>query len=242
MEPQPIMSSSKSKLQKSKLRLICAFAVLATLALAASCRGFFVNATLQSIALQPATPSLAVSATQQMQAWGTDSNNNRYLLTSGVSWELTDVSATNGGTVMTISASGLLTATSLGTATIQASAQGITGTTTASVVELTSIMTITPPTATITGNGTQYQAFIIKDGAGNNISSLVTLTPEQNDTSSSAVTCGYETQATDGSQDCLPSAVTAGTAAQTYDIDVTYSGYTGSATVYATLTVDAPAQ
>jgi hypothetical protein len=227
-------------LLKSKLRLICAFAALATLVLAASCRGFFTKATLQSIALQPATPSLAVNATQQMQAWGTDSDNNRTLLTSGVSWELTNVSATNGGTVMTITPSGLVTATSLGTATIQASAQGITGSTTASTVELTSTMTITPPTATITGNGTTFQAFKITDDAGNNISSLVTLTPQQNGTASSAVTCAYQSQATDGMQDCLPTAVTSGTPPQVYQIIVTYSGYTGSATVSAQLTVDAP--
>ncbi len=39
---------------KSKLRLICAFAALATLALAVSCRGFFVKPTLSSLVVTPA--------------------------------------------------------------------------------------------------------------------------------------------------------------------------------------------
>ncbi len=46
------MMSSK----KSKLRLLGAFAALATLALAVSCPGFFVNPTLTAIAVGPLTP------------------------------------------------------------------------------------------------------------------------------------------------------------------------------------------
>ncbi|MFZ0774647.1 MAG: Ig-like domain-containing protein [Candidatus Sulfotelmatobacter sp.] len=225
---------------KHKLRLAGAFAALATLALAVSCTGFFQNPTIQSIALQPATPSLATGATQQMQAWETDSDNNRSLLTSGVAWEITGVTATNGGTVMTITPGGLVTATSVGSATIQASAQGITGSTTATVVELTSSMTITPLTSEITDNGTDYQAYLIKDADGNNISSLVTLTPEQNNTAVQNFTCGYETQATDGMQDCTPGSGLVPTGSQNFAIVVTYSGYTGTTPVSATLTVDAP--
>jgi len=225
------------------IRVVSAIAALATVAFLASCNGFFTNPTLQTISLQPATPSLAVNATQQMEAWGTDSSNNRSLLTSGVSWEITNISATNGGTVMTITAGGLVTATSVGTATIQASAQGITGSTTASTVELTSSMTITPPTATITDTGTAFQGYTIKDANGNNISSLVTVTAEQNGTAVSSLPCGYEIGGTsDGMQDCVPASnlVAAGSPAQTYSIVVTYSGYTGTAPVTAQLTVDAP--
>ena len=227
---------------KSKLRLIGAFAALVSLALAVSCRGFFVKATLQSISLQPATPSLAVNTTQQMQAWGTNSDGNRYQLTSGVSWEVTNVSANNGGSVMTISPGGLVSATSVGTATIQASAQGISGTTTASVVEITSTMTITPSAgATIKDNGTNFQAFEIKDSNGNNISSLVTLTAYHGTTVITQITCGYQIGGTtDGMQDCIPASGLVPTGSQTYDIVVTYSGYTGTTQVFATLQVDAP--
>lgn len=225
---------------KNKLRLAGAFAALATLALAVSCTGFFQNPTLQSIALQPATPSFAVNTTQQMQAWGTDSESNRSLLTKGVSWEIIDVSATNGGAVMTITPAGLVSAVSEGSATIQASSQGITGSTTATVVELTAVMTISPLTADITDNGTNYQAFLIEDASGNNISSLVTLTAEQNNTAVTGITCGYQAQATDGKQDCLPASSLVTLGSQNYAIVVNYSGYTGSATVSATLTVAAP--
>jgi hypothetical protein len=225
---------------KSKLRMISAVAALAALALAVSCQGFFAKAAVESISLQPATPSLAVNATLQMQAWGTDADNNHYQLTSGVSWEITSVSATNGGTVMTISPSGFVTATSVGTATIQASAQGIVGSTTATTVEITTSMTITPANPTVTDDGTSYASFEIKDDNGNNISSLVTLTAEQNGTAVSGITCGYQSQAVDGMQDCLPESSLVTSGSQNFAIVVTYSGYTGSATVSATLTVDAP--
>jgi hypothetical protein len=91
------MSSSNPK-----LRAAGALAVVVSLALAVSCRGFFVKATLQSIALQPQTPSFGVGFQQPMQAWGTDSNNNRYQLTNGVEWSLSNPST---GTVATINAS-----------------------------------------------------------------------------------------------------------------------------------------
>jgi hypothetical protein len=227
---------------KPRIRVLSAIAALATLALLASCRGFFTKATLQTIALQPSTPSLQVNATQQMEAWGTDSVNNRYLLTSGVSWEITNVSASNGGSVMTITAGGLVTATSVGSATIQASAQGITGSTTASTVELTSSMSITPATPTISDNGTNFQGFTIKDDNGTDISSLVTVTAEQNGTAVTGLPCGYEIGLSgDGTQDCVPGTGLVGTGlSQVYSIVVTYSGYTGTAPVTAQLTVDGP--
>src|SRR3984957_4583237 len=108
---------------KPKLRLAGALAGLATLALAASCRGFFPHETTQTIALQPQTPTFSVGFQQPMQAWGTDNNNNRYQLTSGVSWS---VSAASSGTVATIDPdNGTLTGVNTGTITVQASAQAL---------------------------------------------------------------------------------------------------------------------
>ena len=52
---------------KQKLRLLrLAFTALLTLALAAGCRGFFVNPTLQSVAVSPTTGSVAPAGTIQM--------------------------------------------------------------------------------------------------------------------------------------------------------------------------------
>ena len=160
---------------KQKLRAAGALAVLLTLAFAVSCRGFFVKATLQSVALQPQTPSFGIGFQQPMQAWGTDSNNNRYQLTNGVSWSLSNPSS---GTVASIDPStGTMTGLNAGSITVSASYQALTGTTTATVVEIVSSMTISPTSGSVTVDGNpNYQGFTVKDGGGNDISSLVTLT------------------------------------------------------------------
>ena len=49
-----------------KLRLLATFAALFLLALAAGCRGFFVNPTLTSLAVSPTTASLIEGHTQQI--------------------------------------------------------------------------------------------------------------------------------------------------------------------------------
>jgi len=223
---------------KSRLRLIGAFAALAALALAVSCQGFFPKATLQSIALQPQTPQFGIGFQQPMQAWGTDSNNNRYQLTSNVNWQLSSPSV---GVVATIDAnSGTMTGVNAGTVTVTASSQGLSGTTTATVVETVSAMVISPTSASVTENGNpDYQGFTVKDGGGNDISSLVTLTAELGGQSQSGIVpCGFELALTgDGTQDCVPTA-TAVSTSTTFTIVVTYSGYTGTAPVTAMLTVN----
>lgn len=125
------MSSSKSKL-RSKLRLICAFAALATLALAASCRGFFVNPTLTSLAIGPTTVSLTPSQTFQMSATGTFSDGSSENVTAKSVWTSSEGSIASVGQT-----SGLVTAastaTSIGSTTISASDGAISATTTATV-------------------------------------------------------------------------------------------------------------
>jgi len=222
---------------KSKLRLMGACAALAALALAVSCQGFFPHATLQSIALQPQSPAFGIGYQQQMQAWGTDSNGNRYQLTSGVSWSLSSPSI---GTVATIDpASGTMMGVNAGTITVQASAQALAASTTATVVETITSMTITPLQGQAVDDGSSYQAYTITDQSGNNISSLVLLTPELNGATVTTITCGYQTQAEDGMQDCLPDPELVQSGSVTYTIAVTYAGYTG-APVSATLVVSAP--
>jgi hypothetical protein len=218
-----------------KLRAAGALTVIVGLALAVSCQGFFPKATLQSIALQPQTPSFGVGFQQPMQAWGTDSNNNRYQLNSGVSWQVTDPSS---GTVATIDPNtGTMTGVNPGTVTVNASAQGLTGSTTGTVVEIVTAMTISPTSNSVQDTGTAYAPFHVKDGNGNDISSLVTLTAELGgQDQSTIVPCGFEAGlAGDGTQDCVPQqdAVVQTTV---FTIVVSYSGYSG-APVSAQLTV-----
>jgi len=105
---------------KSKLRFGGAFAALATLALAMSCRGFFVKPTLTSLAVGPVSPTIFtgnVSNTVQMFAVGTF-NDGSTSNTTPVSWA---ISSTSGGSIATISSSGLVTAgQSTGTGTVTA--------------------------------------------------------------------------------------------------------------------------
>ena len=111
-ESQITMSSAKHK-----LRLAGAFAALATLALAVSCRGFFVSPTLSSIAVGPPTPTILTGTTTntvQMTAFGVN-NDGSTSNSPSVSWSLTPAAG-----VATISTSGLVTSVAIGTATVTA--------------------------------------------------------------------------------------------------------------------------
>jgi hypothetical protein len=99
-----------------KLRLAGALAALATLALAVSCRGFFVNPTISSLSVGPVSPTIQTGTTGntvQMTVFGT--NNDGSTTTSpSVTWSITPTS------VATITTKGLVTSVSTGTATVTA--------------------------------------------------------------------------------------------------------------------------
>ncbi|HSY90575.1 MAG TPA: Ig-like domain-containing protein [Candidatus Binatus sp.] len=130
---------------KSKLRLMGAFAALATLALAVSCRGFFVNPTVTALTINPTTPTVPLGGTTQLSAFATFSDGSTGDVTNKVSW------SSNSGTV-DVNSGGLLTGKSLSntTATITAADQTITQTATASVcVEGGSDFAISPVNASV---------------------------------------------------------------------------------------------
>jgi hypothetical protein len=232
--------------KKNKLRVAGAVVALATLALAVSCKGFFQNPTVSTITIDPPTPTVSFgsgASTLQLTAAATYNDGSTGTLTGGTSCTGTTVCwSSSDTTVVTISTGGLLTGVSAGTATITAASGSITGTTTATSAETVSSMTITPTTDSVDDDGSSFAAFTVMgvtSSGSQNISSLVTLTAEQNDAAVTTITCAY-----DGSQfqDCTPESglVQTGQPAQTFNIVVTYSGYTGTAVVQATLTVDAP--
>src|SRR6202140_4578104 len=98
---------------KQKPRLTCAFAALATLALAVSCTGFFVNPTLTGVSVGPSGLTLNVSQTFQMTATGTYNDGSQKTLTSGVTW------SSSAPTSVTIGAtSGIVTGVQSGTSPI----------------------------------------------------------------------------------------------------------------------------
>ena len=84
-------------------------------------------ATLQSIAVTPANPSIAKGLTQQFTATGTFSDNSTADLTNQVTW------ASGMSSVATINSTGLATGVAPGMSAISAMLGGVTGSTTLTV-------------------------------------------------------------------------------------------------------------
>ncbi|HYG36610.1 MAG TPA: DUF4082 domain-containing protein, partial [Clostridia bacterium] len=93
------------------------------------------TATLNSIAVTPAGPSITAGATQQFTATGTYSDGSTQNLASQVSWNSSSTA------VATVNASGLATGVTAGTTTISASLSGVSGST---------VLTVRPPALSIT--------------------------------------------------------------------------------------------
>jgi len=115
-----------------KLGLTLAFTVLVALAFGVSCTGFFPANSLTAITIQPPTPQIEIGTPQTLQAWGTFANNTgTSQITSGVVW------TSSNPNVLTINPStGVATGVGTGgggTATVTASAQGLSGTASATV-------------------------------------------------------------------------------------------------------------
>lgn len=128
---------------KWNLRVLGAFAVLGMMALAVSCKGFFVNPTITSITIDPPNPTVSIGLTQQLTAAGTDSDGNAVTLSGGTSCTGDTVCWSSGTpSVATISTGGLLTGVSAGTATITA-ASGTASATTTATVTLSNVTSIT---------------------------------------------------------------------------------------------------
>jgi hypothetical protein len=120
---------------KQKLRLAGALAALATLALAVSCTGFFVNPTVSTITIDPPTPSVSMASNLQLIAAATYSDGSTGTLTGGTSCSGSTVCwSSSDTTIASITTGGLVTGVSQGTATITAASGAITATTTATVV------------------------------------------------------------------------------------------------------------
>ena len=81
-----------------------------------------VNPALQSIAVTPATPTIASGGTQQFVATATYSDGTTGNISPSVAW------TSSAPTIATISASGLATGVAVGSTTITASLSGISGT------------------------------------------------------------------------------------------------------------------
>jgi hypothetical protein len=131
---------------KRKLRYLAAFSALLMLALAAGCRGFFVNPTLQSIAVTPTTGSVAPGGTIQMTATGTFDDGSTSNVTSKSTWQSSDttVAAVGANSGLVQAASSI--ASPPGITTITATDGAFTNTATVTVCPVVTSITVTPST------------------------------------------------------------------------------------------------
>jgi Bacterial Ig-like domain (group 2) len=214
-----------------KLRLISAFAALATLALAISCRGFFTNPVLTSVSVGPSGVTLNVNQTFQMTASGTYDDGTQKALSSGVVW--------NSDTPDTVSVgqtSGVVTGLQTGSATISASAGACSACTGSAVVTVVltgvTLITVSPSSQTATAGGqTVYYTATAQPGSIDITSTATWTIQDQTGTDQSAnFSIGFVTGFGEG---FLPLSTAA---LGKYTVVVTYPGTAQVGT--ATLTVD----
>ena len=123
---------------------------------------------LVSIAVTPATASVAANSTQQFAATGTYADGSTQNITSSVAW-----SASTGAT---ITAGGLATGVTPGTSTIMAASSSISGTATLTITNPLVSIAVTPSPASVAVGYTQAFAATgtYADGTASVITSIVT--------------------------------------------------------------------
>ena len=212
-----------------KLALSVAFTALVALATGVSCKGFFVQPTLTSITINPTAPSVELTQTTTVQAYGVNSDNQGNYLTSGVSWSSSDE------TVATVTGTGsaVLTGVGIGTVTITASAQSVTNTATATVFITISSLSISPQSQSMATTATTPEPFIVKANGSTDVSSGATLNVYQSGTLQTTITCSYDASGAAGAgQYCSSVGATIGA----YQVVATYTGSTLTATATLNIT------
>jgi hypothetical protein len=209
-----------------KLPLTLAFAVLIGLAFGASCNGFFVDPTLTSITISPASPQVELNKTQQLSVFGTYDDGSRKQVKSGVNW-----SAVPTGIVSIDAATSVMTGLATGTVTITADAQGLTSTATGTVFLVITSISIDPTTAQkAQGDSQNFTVGAVSDGNPIDITALANVVAQQGGVTVSTINCSYDS--TQLAQVCdIDAAAPVGD----YDIVASYPGF--SSTAKATLTV-----
>lgn len=142
-------------------------------------------ATLNSIAITPATPSIAKGLTQQFVATGTYSDGSTQILTNdtNLSWTSNSAAVSISNTTGT---KGLGTGANVGTSTVSATYSGFSGTITPATMEVTSAIlqaiAVTPSPASVSVNLTQQMIATgtYSDGSTQNITTNVAWKSDSN--------------------------------------------------------------
>jgi hypothetical protein len=189
------------------------------------------NATLNSITVSPASPSVGVAAVQKFKATGTYSDGSTQDVTSSASWTSSD---TSNVTIQTTGQTnpGVATAVAQGSATITAQLGGLSGTATLTVTikggssptaPLASISVNPPTSSVIIGATQQFKATgTYTDGTTQDITSSV------NWTSVDPSTATFQTSS--GAVSGLATAIVAGSVT----IGANLNGISGLATLVVT--------
>ncbi len=131
---------------KRNIRILATLAALSLLALAASCRGFFVNPTLQSITVSPSTGSVAPAGTLQLTATGTFDDGSTSNVTTDSAWQSSDTTVATIGSNNGLVKAATSIASPPGITTITATDGAFTNTATITVCPIVTSITVTPST------------------------------------------------------------------------------------------------
>lgn len=203
-----------------KLALTLVFTVFVALAFGVSCRNFFQPNALVSVAIQPPSPNVVLGQSTTLQAWGTYQDNTRSQLTGGVAW------SSDTPTTLSIDPdSGVATGNAVGTATVTAAAQGLSGTAAATVYIVITSLTVTPTTWSFNGaaGGTTTPGFTVTANGGTDVTSSAVFTSSN----TTYINC------VNGTDPVLCTAQ-AGTPPGQYTIVVSYTGSTLIYTIHVT--------
>ena len=142
-------------LRKSqKIQILSSVTALLLLATLVACKGFFVNPTLQSIAITPSTTTLAPGGTKQLIATGTFDDGSTSNVTSKSDWSSDhEEFATVGANTGFVTAASTI-ASPPGVATITAADGTFSNTATVTVCPAVSTLVVTPSTTTPTAGAT----------------------------------------------------------------------------------------
>jgi uncharacterized protein YjdB len=194
------------------MRRRLALTVAASLALSpflTSCSGFFIKPTISSVYVTPAAATLGIGQNTPLSAYATYSDGTQNQLSGdSVGWTSSDT------TIATVtSPGGSVTGVAIGSSTITATAQGVSGTATVTVTlaNITSLVINTTPgsttkqtTANISGTNGTLQFYAYANGsASNDVTQAVTWT--SSNTNVASISSG------NSSGNGLASAVSAGT-------------------------------
>jgi trimeric autotransporter adhesin len=141
-----------------------------------SCKNFFPDPNLTSIAITPAGPSVAIGSTVSLTATGTYDDNSTKNLNATAKWTSSDSS------LATISPTGVVTGVNNGSPLIQATVGSVIGSVNVAVGNATVLQSISVSPATATVAASQTQQFLAtghySDGTTPDITSMVTWTSD----------------------------------------------------------------